>query len=155
MYVGIYVCMYYVCIYVPTYLSQCVLPIFSWTCGLPLEFGKLNILLMSMFISCPQLLSDPPLPPETSTSYSLSHSLFLIHLIQFVLVNYSWALRLTWSMVNIPNALSLRETDFSSLRSNQMPLAPQLGMGLHAPLSPPPWDFVWLKHVQVLCMLSQ
>lgn len=102
----------HVCMYLPTYLSHCVLPIFSWTCGLPLDHGKLNILLIYMFISCPQLLSGPPLPPKHPTSCSLS--ILKTLLIQFVLVNYSWTLRLTWSRVNIASVSSLKETDFLS-----------------------------------------
>lgn len=153
--IGVYVCMY-AFIYLPTYLSQCVLPIFSWTCGLPLEYGKLNVLLMSMFISSSQLLSSPPLPPETS-NFMFSFSLFFF-LNPFNPVCFGQlflGIAPDWSIVDIPSILSLRETDFSSLSSNQMPLAPQLGMGLHAPLSSPPWDFVWLKYMQALCMLSQ
>lgn len=41
----------------------------------------------------------------------------------------------------------------SLTRSNQVPIAPWLGMGLHVLLPHPCWDFIWLEPGQVWCTL--
>lgn len=47
-----------------------------------------------------------------------------------------------------------RKRTLSSPNTYQLPIAPQLVVGLHAYLSFPCWSFVWLELARISCMLS-
>lgn len=63
-----------------------------------------------------------------------------------------------WGLPLQPGQLTrrsiLRDTASSSPSNYQLLIAPRLGVGLHASLLPPCWDFVWLELSLVLCMQS-
>lgn len=61
--------------------------------------------------------------------------------------NYAWA----WGCPGV--WFHWRKLTFPS--HTEMPMAPQLGVGLRSILLPPYWHLVWVKPVQVLCVLSQ
>lgn len=102
--------------------------------------------------------SFPPTLPRSDLS-SLHTRLcvlfnFSTHKVQFVLLTYSWICG-PLNIVNLPGTTSLKKTDFPSPNSCQLPIAPHLGVRLHAHLPSLHWDFIWLEFAQVFCMMLQ
>lgn len=57
-------------------------------------------------------------------------------------------------MGNLSRATLLEKTDFAFLSSYQLPVAPQIGVGLHSQ-PPSSWLYlVWLRIAKSVCMLS-
>lgn len=93
-----------------------------------------------------------PLPSHTTIEFS---TFFLSHQVQVVLHKYLWEWGQAWYVVDLPGVTSLEKTDSLSPSSYQMPVAPQLVLGVcgHLPLQC--WASVWREFVQVLCVLTQ
>ena len=67
----------------------------------------------------------------------------------------SWGQGLTWSVVDIPRVTPLVQTDFFLSQKVLVTNKFWLGVGLCACFAFLCWDFVSMKRVQVLCVLSE
>lgn len=57
-----------------------------------------------------------------------------------------------WSLISPPGVVLLMKTDFPSPSSYQLPIVSLSELGLHAYLSCPPLDFLWLGPAHILWM---
>lgn len=96
------------------------------------------------------LFPSPCLPTQL-----LSFLPFFSHQVQVVLHKYPWEWGQAWYVVDLPGVTSLKKTDSLSPSSYQMPVAPQLVVGVCGHLPLPCWDSLCLEFVQVLYLLSQ
>lgn len=80
----------------------------------------------------------PALPKSILPSYSpnfvSSSPPPITHQFQFVLLIDSWVLSICRSIVNLPGAMPLKNTDSPSPKSHQVSTASQLGVGALNPL---------------------
>lgn len=92
----------------------------------------------SIFLSDFSPTPTPPWFPVTSLPTQLHFFLFCNNNkkkpwgVQFVLVDYSWALGPSRNVVDIPSATPLKKTDFPSPSNCQFPTASWWGAGHHA-----------------------
>lgn len=166
--------------YLHKYYSDLVLRIFSgWTkywnqksgCKRLVFFSflKFYLLLFKFFsfyifllYSSPQLLSYPLYP--VSCSFSLlkrkqqqkdthkhTYNMKSVCFGQLLLIMRA----ALWSMIDIFSVTPVMKTDFPSPGSYQLHIFPKLGWTFVSTSSSPCWHFIWLEHVQVLCVLLQ
>ena len=111
----------------------------------------------TMYFPTFQLLTDTHLPTHLpSCSFSLKTKQtnpHKNHRVHFVLANFSWAWGLPWTVVDV----SLHWREPICLPPSLTPCKQLLGQSwCFVPTSPSlGWDFVWVEHVRVLCVLAQ
>jgi hypothetical protein len=72
-----------------------------------------------------------------------------------VLANYTRAWGLPWSVIDLPNNIPLKKTNFPISSRYQLQMASWLGVELVSTSPSHCWYFVWLGPVQFLCVLPQ
>lgn len=66
--------------------------------------------------------------------------LFFVHWVQLICPYTHGYEVMHWSMVNLPEAISLKKLILSPPQSHQLSIAPQLEVGIYEPLSDPCWN---------------
>lgn len=102
-------------------------------------FSSLNIIIKSLIISynvfssCPpKLLISTLCNPNSLSTLGVLTSSQPCHFVKFGLPNFSWEWGLSWSMVTLPGATSLKKADLPSPSSHQMLIISQLMVEFHA-----------------------
>lgn len=100
-----------------------------------------------MFGSIPSFIPYLSIPPYFSSQVHVFCLTFNTHWVHVMRMGVGSSSRARLASQDLYS----EETDCLSPSSHQLPMAIQLGVGLHKPLTHPCWDFGWLHLVRAVC----